>query len=381
MARRRHRPEDPTLLAIPLFWAGMGLEYLALRRRSRQRGPTAADYEWRDTLTSLSMGTASLVTPLVLHRLLRPFAWGRGRYARTLAAATAGTAALTTVADLVVRGSPGPPPTTDGPNTPGPDQPAPARPIRTWARRLAATGGVASVVMGGLLASATWGTLTSPRRLWGRRLFGRRGTGTLALTAAIAGWDFLYYWNHRLGHERRYLWAVHVVHHSSERYNYATALRQPVAEELGPALPYGLLCLFGVAPEAVAVGRAVNLVYQFWIHTEVIERIGRWAERIFNSPSHHRVHHGSNPRYLDRNYGSILIVWDRLFGTFEPESEPVVYGLTKNIETFNLGRVALHDHAEMLRGVARSRHWGERLSYVLREPGWAYRHEAERAVA
>jgi len=163
---------------------------------------------------------------------------------------------------------------------------------------------------------------------------------------------------------------VHEVHHSSERYNLSTALRQPVADALGTAVPYGLLCLLGVPPGAVATARGVNLIYQFWIHTEAIDRIGR-AERTLNSPSHHRVHHGSNRQYLDRNHGGILIVWDRMFGTFEPEEALVVYGLTTNIDTFNPARIATHEYVDLARDIASSTGWAERLSYVLRGPGWA----------
>jgi sterol desaturase/sphingolipid hydroxylase (fatty acid hydroxylase superfamily) len=387
MPRRLYRPKDPTLFALPLFFSCLGIEYLRLRRQSATREPTAGDYERRDTIASLTMGTASLVTPLVLPRLLHPFALGRGRYGKALAVGTLGVIAATTAADRVARrsGRPGPadrwPSTSDAAAT-SHDEPASTagqearRSNPVWARRLASAGGVAAVVMGGVVASATWAVATAPQQLWRRRFFGSRGTGPLALAGAVAGWDFLYYWNHRLAHERRYLWAIHVVHHSSERYNYATALRQPVVDELGPSLPYGSLCLLGIAPGTVAVGRAVNLFYQFWVHTETIGHLGR-PEEILNAPSHHRVHHGSNPQYLDRNYGSILIVWDRLFGTFEPEDERVVYGLTKNLDTFDPSRIAFHEHAEILRGVARSTSWGERLSYVFRGPGWAYRHDAE----
>ncbi|MGP8005660.1 MAG: sterol desaturase family protein, partial [Acidimicrobiales bacterium] len=117
-----------------------------------------------------------------------------------------------------------------------------------------------------------------------------------------------------------------------------------------------------------------------WIHTETIDRLGP-GEAVLNSPSHHRVHHGSNPEYLDRNHGSILILWDRLFGTFEPERAPVVYGLTKNINTFDPARIIGHEYAEIARDVASSTSWGERLSYVVRGPGWATRHRAEVAAA
>ena len=135
--------------------------------------------------------------------------------------------------------------------------------------------------------------------------------------------------------------------------------------------------LLGIRPELIAQARGVNLLYQYWIHTDTIRRLGPF-EQVLNTPSHHRVHHGSNPQYLDRNHGSILIVWDRLFGTFEPEGEPVVYGLTKNIETFDPGA---HRDARARRHAARRRAtrrtWRERLSYVLRGPGWAYeRHKA-----
>jgi sterol desaturase/sphingolipid hydroxylase (fatty acid hydroxylase superfamily) len=220
--------------------------------------------------------------------------------------------------------------------------------------------------------TTTWAWLTTPARFWRRRFLPDLGTGPLAVAGAIAGWDFVYYWNHRFMHESRYMWAVHVVHHSSERYNLSTALRQPVADVFGTSVPYGTLCLLGVQPGLITTARGVNLLYQFWIHTETIGRLGP-SEAVLNTPSHHRVHHGVNRQYIDRNHGSILIVWDRLFGTFEPEDERVVYGLTKNINTFNPGRIAAHEYAEMLRDVARSTSWRERLSYVVRGPGWAMR--------
>jgi sterol desaturase/sphingolipid hydroxylase (fatty acid hydroxylase superfamily) len=294
-------------------------------------------------------------------------------------ALVAGTAAVTTVADRMVRraarpdawtaatgGGDGSEGDADGTGQPQPRPGAGA----DRAARVAAVGGVATVAVAGLVAAATWTERTSPERLWRRRrLLPDLGRGPLAVALAILGWDFIYYWNHRLMHESRHLWAIHVVHHSSERYNLSTALRQPVADTLGTSVPYGLLCLAGLSPELVATARGVNLLYQFWIHTETIGRLGP-PEVVLNSPSHHRVHHGSNPPYLDRNHGSILIVWDRLFGTFEPEGEPVVYGLTKDIKTFNPGRIASHELVSMMGDVARSGGWVERLSHVLRGPGW-----------
>ncbi len=192
----------------------------------------------------------------------------------------------------------------------------------------------------------------------------------------MLGWDAIYYWNHRLNHESRWLWAMHVVHHSSERYNLSTALRQPVAEGLTMSVPYGLLALLGVRPAVIENARALNLIYQFWIHTEVVQSIG-WLENVLNTPSHHRVHHGSNSRYLDRNHGSILIVWDRVFGTFEPEAEPVTYGLTTNIGSFNPVTIATHEWRDIARDVAGAPTWAERWASLLRGPGWAYARRRE----
>ena len=175
------------------------------------------------------------------------------------------------------------------------------------------------------------------------------------------------------------LWAHHVVHHSSERFNLSTALRQPVSPVVA-SVPYGLMSWLGVRPALVEHAHGVNLLYQYWIHTDLIRSLGR-GEEALNSPSHHRVHHGSNQRYIDRNHGGILIVWDRLFNTFarEDRAEPVVYGLTRNIGTFNPLRVATHEYGDIVRDVARSVTWRDRASFVLRGPGWAYRRRSELA--
>jgi sterol desaturase/sphingolipid hydroxylase (fatty acid hydroxylase superfamily) len=143
------------------------------------------------------------------------------------------------------------------------------------------------------------------------------------------------------------------------------------------SVPYGALALLGYRPDVIETARGVNLLYQFWIHTEAIGSIGRLQE-VFNSPSAHRVHHGSNRQYLDRNHGSILIVWDRLFGTHALEEEPVAYGLTRNVDSFNLARVASHEWVDIVRDVGRADGWGERLGYALRGPGWAYERDAAR---
>jgi sterol desaturase/sphingolipid hydroxylase (fatty acid hydroxylase superfamily) len=405
---------DLTVLAVPFFFGAMALEHRALKRRAEAEGrPTPSDYERRDTLASLSMGVGSLIAPLVVPKLLEPVTPGKGRWGKVLVGTVVGGAAAVTAADLIARraeiaagsapDSGRPEATTRGGRLPRQPLAAPARhrlenggtqaiasgpegtrPARTGrsarvgrlARRIAGSAAATTVAAGVTAAATTWATRTAAHRLWARH--GRRrdvGAGPLAVLGAIAAWDFIYYWNHRAAHESRWLWAIHVVHHSSERYNLSTALRQPVADAFGMSAPYGVMAAAGFRPELIETARGVNLLYQFWIHTDAIGRLGP-AERVLNTPSHHRVHHGSNQRYLDRNHGSILILWDRLFGTFqrEDEHEPVVYGLTRNIDTCNPLRIATHEHGDILRDVARARTWRDRLGYVVRGPGWAYTH-------
>jgi sterol desaturase/sphingolipid hydroxylase (fatty acid hydroxylase superfamily) len=201
---------------------------------------------------------------------------------------------------------------------------------------------------------------------WDHRLVDL-GTGGRGWAVALVGWDLIYYVDHRLSHEVRFLWASHVNHHSSREFNLSTALRQPWTA-FQTAIMVAPLALFGVRPDLVVLAGAINLLYQFWVHTEVIDRLGP-LEWVLNTPSHHRVHHGSNPRYLDRNYGGILIVWDRLFGTFQAEDEPVVYGLTKNIGTYNLWTIAFHEWVALARDAGRARGL-DRLRHALRGPGW-----------
>jgi sterol desaturase/sphingolipid hydroxylase (fatty acid hydroxylase superfamily) len=194
------------------------------------------------------------------------------------------------------------------------------------------------------------------------------GDGAIAWLVVIVGWDFLYYWYHRAGHEIRLLWAAHVNHHSSRRYNLSTALRQTWTP-FASVLFFVPLAALGFTPEQILAAGALNLLYQFWIHTETIDRLGP-LERVLNTPSHHRVHHGANERYLDRNYGGILIVWDRMFGTFEAEAEPPVYGLTKNVEGYNPLWIAFHEYVAIARDFTLARRWRDRLAFVLRAPGW-----------
>ncbi|GLZ75479.1 C-5 sterol desaturase [Actinorhabdospora filicis] len=193
--------------------------------------------------------------------------------------------------------------------------------------------------------------------------------------ALLLAQDFFYYWSHRGHHVIRVLWACHVVHHSSQRFNLSTALRQPWTS-LTSWIFYIPMAAAGVSPAVIAFCSSVNLVYQFWIHTERVDRLPRPFEFLLNTPSHHRVHHASQGGYLDRNFGGILIVWDRLFGSFAPELERPVYGLTKNLTTFNPLRVATHEYAAIGRDVMRAATWRDRLGHLFRGPGW--RPESER---
>jgi sterol desaturase/sphingolipid hydroxylase (fatty acid hydroxylase superfamily) len=183
--------------------------------------------------------------------------------------------------------------------------------------------------------------------------------------------DLCYYLFHRAHHEVRLFWAAHVNHHSSRHYNLSTALRQSWTTPLTGPWFWLPLALVGFRPEQILLAQAISLIYQFWLHTEHIGRLGP-LEWIFNTPSHHRVHHGRNVVYLDRNYGGILIVWDRLFGTFEPERAPVDYGLTKNLDTHNPIRIAFHDWRALVRDVLRAPGLRARIAYVLAPPGWSH---------
>ena len=236
MTERRRSSPDLTVIAVPFYFASMAAEYWWLRRRAAARGPSAGDYERRDTVASLAMGVGSLLAPLVVPRLLRPLTPGRGRFGKAVVVAALGAVAVTTVADAVARREDA-------------DQAVAAADRRRWrtgsGRRHAAPGG--------WLRWAAWprwwpggcrhhhvGVSDHPRTALEAPAAPRIGAPARWLVAAaIAGWDFIYYWNHRFMHESRYMWALHVVHHSSERYNLSTALRQPVADALGTTLPYG----------------------------------------------------------------------------------------------------------------------------------------------
>ena len=186
--------------------------------------------------------------------------------------------------------------------------------------------------------------------------------------------DLKYYWVHRAGHRIRWMWAAHVNHHSSQHYNLSTALRQTWTGSFTFGLIFALpLALLGFHPVMLAICGGFNLIYQFWIHTEAIDKMPRWFEAIMNTPSHHRVHHATNPRYLDRNYAGVFIIWDKMFGTFEPETsdEKIRYGIVKQLGSFNLLWAVFHEWIGMVQDIWRAP-WKHKLSYLLREPGWSH---------
>ncbi|GAB2590583.1 sterol desaturase family protein [Dyella jejuensis] len=189
--------------------------------------------------------------------------------------------------------------------------------------------------------------------------------------SALLLYDLLYYWLHRLGHEVNVLWAAHVVHHQSERYNLTTALRQTGSGFLLGWLFYLPMALLGYPTEMFAVIALIDLLYQFWVHTEVIGRLG-WFDRVFCSPSNHRAHHAVNDRYLDRNYGGILIVWDRLFGTFieENDEDPPIYGTRSPLQSWNPLWANLEVYWPMLQDSWHARHWPDKLRVWIKPPGW-----------
>jgi sterol desaturase/sphingolipid hydroxylase (fatty acid hydroxylase superfamily) len=233
----------------------------------------------------------------------------------------------------------------------------------TWA---SLSMGVANVVIAALTKSFALGVFFAAYQF---RVF-EMGTGAAAWVLLFFAEDFCYYWFHRFHHEVRFFWAAHVNHHSSRYFNLSTALRQSWTTPLTGPIFWVPLALLGFHPFMILTAQAISLIYQFWIHTELIGRLGP-LEWVLNTPSHHRVHHGANVEYLDRNYGGILIVWDRLFGSFEPERSPVDYGLTKNIHTYNPVRIAFHEWQAMFRDAVRARSWREAAQHLLQPPGWS----------
>ncbi|MEP5569533.1 MAG: sterol desaturase family protein [Halioglobus sp.] len=196
------------------------------------------------------------------------------------------------------------------------------------------------------------------------------GQGPLQWLFTLLVLDFMFYWYHRASHRVRFLWCAHVVHHSSERMNFGTALRQSPTGPLTRALFYWPLPLLGFDPLVIASAGAIATIYGFWTHTEMVRKLWAPLEYVFTTPSHHRVHHGSNPEYIDRNYANLLIIWDRLFGTFAEEKASVRYGLINNINTYNPLRIAFHEWGSLVVTSTKAGSIVSALKLWLHPPGW-----------
>ena len=234
--------------------------------------------------------------------------------------------------------------------------------------------GLGSTVAGLLTAGLVGGAFLA---VYGHRLF-EIGWVWWAWIACFVLDDLAYYWFHRTAHRVRWFWASHVNHHSSQHYNLSTALRQTWTGTIAFSFIFRLPLLFiGFPPAMILFCAGLNLIYQFWFHTEAIDKCPRWFEAVFNTPSHHRVHHATNPLYLDRNYAGVFIVWDRMFGTFQPElaDQRPHYGIVKQLGSFNLLWVAFHEWIGIARDVWNAP-WGSKLGYLWRPPGWS--HDASR---
>ena len=248
-----------------------------------------------------------------------------------------------------------------------------------WAGRYDTKDALTSMFMGlgNLISDLTMGFVSLAVLMWAWqfRLIDW-GISVPIIILALISQDFLYYWKHRAAHRVRWLWTAHVVHHSSQFYNLTTALRQPWNNHFtGFVLLSTPLVFLGVHPLLLGFVGALNLVYQYWIHTEAIDKMPRWFEAVFNTPSHHRVHHGTNPRYLDSNYAGILIIWDKLFGTFvaeDPETD-IKYGLVRNVETYNPFKIAFAEMWGAVKDISAPRlKLRDRLKYAFAPPGWSH---------
>ena len=232
--------------------------------------------------------------------------------------------------------------------------------------------GVGNVAMGLIFGFISYGILTW---FWQFRFFDLGVSWWVGLGAFLID-DLRYYWYHRIAHRMRWFWAEHINHHSSQHYNLSTALRQSWTGSFTGAVVLQVpLVLLGVHPAFLAFVYGFNLVYQFWIHTETIGKLPAWFEAVMNTPSHHRVHHATNPRYLDANYAGTLIIWDRMFGTFveELEEDQPRYGIVKNIGTFNPVKVAFHEYVGIARDVfTPGLTLRQRLAYLFAPPGWSH---------
>ena len=185
--------------------------------------------------------------------------------------------------------------------------------------------------------------------------------------------DLSYYWYHRLSHQIRFLWASHMVHHSSEKFTFSSGLRVPWTGNLtGTFLFWAWMPLIGIEPYMVIFMKSASVIYQFWMHTETIKKLPKWFEAVFNTPSHHRVHHASDVEYLDKNHAGTLIIWDKIFGTYQEEIFTPKYGLTEDIKSFNPFVIAFHEWKNIFRDLKKTRKLKDRIRYFFNSPGWSH---------
>jgi sterol desaturase/sphingolipid hydroxylase (fatty acid hydroxylase superfamily) len=196
---------------------------------------------------------------------------------------------------------------------------------------------------------------------------------------ALVAVDLLFYAEHRAAHRVRLLWAAHQAHHSSQRFNLSTAVRQKW-NPWWELLVWVPLPLLGMPPWMIFFTFSINLIYQFFVHTERIGRMWRPVEFVLNTPSHHRVHHASDPEYLDRNFAGMFIIWDRMFGTFKAEEHRPTYGLTHNVDSYNPFRLQYYLYGDIWRDVRRARGWRQKFGYVFGPPGWSPEPEVDAPV-
>ena len=225
--------------------------------------------------------------------------------------------------------------------------------------------GVLSMVPGAVINA---GSVPIALWAWHHRFF-TLGTGVATWVFAILLVDFAEYWNHRAGHRVRFLWANHVQHHSSQYMNFSTSLRTPISS-FSNLFFFPWLAIFGIQPWIVFAAFSINAIYQLWVHTEIIGKLPKPIEYVFVTPSHHRVHHGSDNEYIDKNFAGIFIFLDRIFGTFQAEDAPVTYGLIHNIESHNLWTIATHEYKSMAKDVRTTKGVGGKLGRVIMPPGW-----------
>lgn len=227
--------------------------------------------------------------------------------------------------------------------------------------------GVTSQVSGAFLKVFSIGFYTY---LYEQFRFATIENSVLTWTIAFVAYDFFYYWAHRMSHQVNLFWGGHSVHHQSEEYNLSVALRQSSTQIIWTSIFYTPMAFAGIDPLVLLSVSGFNLLYQFWIHTESIDRLPKWFETVMNTPSHHRVHHARNPKYIDKNHAGTFIIWDKMFGTFKAEEEKPTYGITKNLNSWNPIWANLAHYSDMIDDIRSIPRLSDKLRYVFQKPGW-----------